>query len=216
MVTRHEFLEELHQVIKPHHYLEVGVQYGTSLKLAHAADTAIGIDPVPQTWAAGNQSIFSMTSDEYFQYHMAPEETVDFAFIDGSHVFEDALRDFINIELHSHPKTVVVFDDMLPMSHEMAAREMIPGYWTGDVWKLHRIFTLQRPELQCILVDTEPTGTMVVTGLRRNDQALPMTYPQIIDEYLSVTEVPDFILDRRLALPVHTALHSVRAFLTDL
>lgn len=214
MVTRHEFLTELHKVVQPRRYLEVGVQYGHSLKLAAAADTAVGIDPVPQCMAVGNQSIFSMTSDEYFMYHMPPEETVDLAFIDGSHVFEDALRDFINVELHSHPSTVVVFDDMLPQTTEMANRQMVPGHWTGDVWKLHKIITLQRPELQCLLVDTEPTGTMVVTGLRRTDQALPMTYPQILDQYLTVTEVPEVTRDRRFAVPAEVALNSVSTFLS--
>lgn len=213
VVTRHEFLAQLHKVIQPRHYMEVGVQYGTSLNLAESAEVAIGIDPVPQCRAFGNQQIFPVTSDEFFMYHMAPEDWVDFAFIDGSHLFEDALRDFINIEQHSHTKTVVVFDDILPTTVEMASREMVPGHWTGDVWKIHQVLQVHRPELTCILVDTEPTGTMVVTGLNRRDQALPATYPQILDKYIEITEVPDFILDRRFALPAHTALFSVSEFL---
>lgn len=212
-MTRHEFLAELHKVIKPRRYLEIGVQYGTSLNLAADAEIAIGIDPVPQCWATGNQKLHAMTSDDYFLYEAAPEDTYDFAFIDGSHRFEDALRDFINIELHSHAKTVVVFDDVLPTTTEMAAREMIPGHWTGDVWKIHRVLTLHRPELECLLVNTEPTGTMVVTGLRQSDRALPMTYPQIVEQLLDVTEVPDPILQRMWAVSPNLALGDVSQFL---
>ena len=46
IATRHEFLEQLHLALKPKTYLEVGVQHGTSLVLAHGAELAIGIDPI--------------------------------------------------------------------------------------------------------------------------------------------------------------------------
>ena len=39
---------------------------------------------------------------------------VRLAFIDGMHLFEFALRDFINTERHCSPKAVIVFDDILP------------------------------------------------------------------------------------------------------
>ena len=33
-MTRHEFLQALHELLHPEVYLEIGVQYGTSLALA--------------------------------------------------------------------------------------------------------------------------------------------------------------------------------------
>src|SRR5262245_53047739 len=102
----------LHDLLKPKVYLEVGVQYGLSLDLAYAAEVAIGIDPNPLRGPNGNEQIFTMTSDEYFG--TMDQLPIDFAFIDGSHLYEDALKDFINIAALCHEKSVVVFDDVLP------------------------------------------------------------------------------------------------------
>lgn len=204
-MTRHQLLTELHQRLQPQFYLEVGVQYGTSLNLAVHSKTAIGVDPEPQCRAHGNQQLYTMTSDDYFQY-MFTGDRIDFAFIDGSHLFEDALRDFINIEMHSHEGTVVVFDDVLPLTQEMTSRIMVPGHWTGDVWKVSRILHSYRPDLHCLLVDTEPTGTMIVSNLQAKDPVLPMVYSQILDEYLAKEEVPVEILNRSTALPPKLAL----------
>lgn len=199
MVTRHEFLTQLHNILRPTKYLEVGVQYGASLNLATFSQSAIGVDPRPLCHPYGNQQIFPVTSDDFFTYYMAPEDWTDFAFIDGSHLFEDALRDFINIEHHSHERTVVVFDDVLPLNSEMTSRTMVPGHWTGDVWKLYPILKSYRPHLSFILADTEPTGTMVVWNLDRNDVTLPSYYEDIVSKYVDAP-VPDYIVNRVVAI----------------
>lgn len=163
MTTRHEFLAQLHDTLKPRGYLEIGVQYGTSLALAKCP--AIGIDPAPMLQGhVKDTQLFIMTSDDFFQNNpLDEEETIDLAFIDGMHLFEYALRDFENIERYANPRTVVVFDDVLPRNQHEAAREQCPGDWTGDVWKVPRMIENFR-ELEVYLVDTEPTGTAVVYG----------------------------------------------------
>ena len=66
------------------------------------------------------------TSDEFFNRrhpfaHLAGQP-VDLAFIDGMHLSEFALRDFINTEKFCHAGSVVVFDDMLPRNVIEAGR----------------------------------------------------------------------------------------------
>lgn len=168
-MNRHDFLAALHARIRPTVYAEIGVQTGASLALS-AAPLSIGIDPYPiiaQGLLGANHLVFSETSDSYFA--KGAEELastwVDFAFIDGMHLFEYALRDFMNIERRSHPKTVVVLDDVLPRNKEEATREMRTVDWTGDVWRVYYWLKLFRTDLTLMLTDTEPTGTLVVTGL---------------------------------------------------
>jgi len=194
-MQRHDFLARLHETLKPKTYLEVGIQHGTSLNLAQNAEVAIGIDPHPQTQAHGNQVIFAVPSHVYFT-QVSQDLRIDFAFIDGSHLFEDALQDFVNVRRHSHKGTVVVFDDMLPYSDAIAGRSETPGHWTGDVWKVYEILTQNCPELEVTLIDTAPTGTMVVQGLDQPSSVQRLDYDSVVARYMQVTKVPEYILQR--------------------
>lgn len=165
MTTRHEFLQLLHGLVQPRTYLEVGVQHGWSLQLS-SASRSIGIDPNPLVGKSPKYTIYQMTSDEFFDKETGWDDDladpIDLAFIDGMHLVENALRDFANIEKHCHDRSVVVFDDVLPTTVAMAAREQCPGDWTGDVWRVYDILRERRPDLVLVLVDTQPTGLLVV------------------------------------------------------
>jgi len=168
MTTRHEFLAQLHELLKPETYLEIGVHNGESLLLADCL--AFGIDPDPKTPyrpVRSNEYLFHVTSDEFFGTYGGNIHPSDLVFIDGMHLWEYALRDFFNVERDSHTDTVVVFDDVLPYNAEIAARTMPPGGdWTGDVWRVWPALTELRPDLNKMMVDTFPTGSLVVWGLK--------------------------------------------------
>lgn len=177
-------------------YLETGVQSGLSLQLSNAAFSA-GIDPSPLLTSHRHHRIYSMTSDEFFDAESGWSDDlpgpIDLAFIDGMHLFEYALRDFHNIETHSHPETVVVFDDVLPRNQGEAARVQCAGDWTGDVWKVWLYLRRHRPDLRLIICDTEPTGTLIVTGLGREGEA-----PRQVDVlgFSENARVPHYVLNR--------------------
>lgn len=233
MVTRHQFLAMLHQVLQPRGYLEIGVFSGDSLRLVNRGTPAVGIDPNPHLHGhfPGTTMVKRRTSDQFFEdFHPMldgePENEeqvalnwlpyLDLAFIDGMHLFEYALRDFMNIEQYSNPRTVVVLDDVLPRNQHEAAREQCPGDWTGDVWKVPRILQSTRPDLQMHLVDTEPTGVAVVYGLDSTSTKLQDVYDQAITWGLDQWEtVPQEVLDREGAIPAEEALVRVSAYLEE-
>jgi hypothetical protein len=202
VVTRHEFLAKLHDVIRPRTYLEVGVQSGASLALAQGTVTAIGVDPHPALsvgvpfWA----KIHEQTSDEFFTLtaKRVLKDPIDLAFIDGMHLWEFALRDFMNIEKFASPDGTIVFDDVLPYNREIATREQPPGDWTGDVWKVVKILEGWRPDLNLRLVDAKPTGLLVIRNLDPDSQKLKRNWASINENY-GPLELPDDILDRRHA-----------------
>lgn len=194
-MTRYQFLAEVHTLLgEVENYLEIGVQTGASLALAGAAGTAWGIDPAPvlqPEYSRPNQRVKAQTADEFFDCQACERPTIDFAFIDGSHLFEDALRDFVNVQAHSHKGTIVIFDDVLPYNQDIAWRHQPPGDWTGDVFKIPHILERYQPELRGMLVDVQPTGALVVWGLDPREQRLQRAYPRILDEYLNGTyEIP--------------------------
>ena len=166
MTSRHEFLAMLHERLKPRGYLEIGVFSGDSLRLVHRGTPALGIDPDPHLHGhfPGTTQVARTTSDNYFETGPPALEHIDLAFIDGMHLFEYALRDYLNIEQYANPRTVVVLDDVLPRNQHEAAREQCPGDWTGDVWKVPKLLESNRPRLHQHWVDTSPTGTYVVYG----------------------------------------------------
>jgi hypothetical protein len=98
-----EVLRRAHETIQPAVYIEIGIDEGSTLRLALPGTQVIGIDPCPKLTvpARANTEIFHMTSDEYFANNSPP--LAQMAFIDGMHQFEHALRDFQNLECAMHP-----------------------------------------------------------------------------------------------------------------
>lgn len=219
MVTRHQFLAMLHNQLQPRGYLEVGVHTGDSLRLASQDTQAIGIDPVPLVdfrRVPVNQSIFTMTSDAFFEEKAAVlnEVPIDLAFIDGMHLFEFALRDFMNIEQYANARTVVAFDDVLPRNQAEASRVQCPGDWTGDVWKVTNILDTWRPELRTVLVDTAPTGTLLVWRLDPGNRVLHDRY-KILEKVFQLDQwdlVPTSVLDRATAVSPQEALERIKGW----
>jgi hypothetical protein len=155
-----------------------------------------------------------MTADTFFGEHfLAVPEPIDLAFIDGSHLFEDCLRDFINIEQFCGPKSVVVFDDMLPYNQAIAERIQPPGDWTGDVWKVWSILYDYRGDLEIYAVDTFPTGTLVVFGFPGNNDErnnLYHKYDKIVSDWSEDDAVPGYVLRRDNALQPEAALALIK------
>lgn len=170
-MDRYEFLTELHKIVKPRRYLEIGVQTGASLTLAREAETAVGVDP-----DMGNLShdctfatLVETTSDEFFAAEpdfTGPdgESWLDLVFIDGLHHAEQVWRDLYNAATVAHPDTVYVLDDVLPRNQVEASRDMCPGDWTGDVWKVYAGLSNMGGVTLKLLVDTFPTGVLVIKG----------------------------------------------------
>ncbi len=186
-----EILKNIHLFLEPTTYVEIGVQRGESFKLAKLSTISIGIDPQPQITyqIPDNSKVFSVTSDEFFQsYNLLTElkgHRIDFAFVDGLHLFEQALKDFINIEKYSSKNTVVCFHDTLPLDEITSRRKRVTRFWSGDVWKIVPILKKYRPELKIFTVATKPTGLTAVTNLNSNSKILSDHYGDIVNEYMN-------------------------------
>ncbi len=187
-LQRHEFLRRVHGILSPRTYLEIGVNDGASLTLSRVP--SIAIDPAFKVTKeiSCDVQLARATSDDFFAAEKPTahfgELPIDFAFIDGMHLFEFALRDFINVEKHSTWSTVVVFDDMLPRDVPEAARDRHTKYWAGDVYKLIPVLHRYRPDLKVIPLDTHPTGLLLVLGLDPTSTTLQDNYDEIIKDFV--------------------------------
>lgn len=195
---KHELLAKIHTLINPEMYLEIGVQTGKSLALAKCE--AIGVDPMPQIRVKlGDNAHIARTTSDHFFYSEANHlivKPLDFVFIDGMHLFEYALRDFINVEKLSSKHTLVVIDDIYPGHPAQAERVRRTRAWTGDVWKLLVVLKRYRPDLELIMLDAYPTGLLLITGLNNSNTILQDAYKEIIEMFKDINVPPSDILNR--------------------
>jgi hypothetical protein len=185
-------LAAIHAQLKPRTYLEIGVSSGATLELAHTATRALGVDPEPKLKKppGPNARIYALPSDDFFSEVDVAKELdglpVDLAFIDGMHLFEFALRDFIAIEpLCSHTSTVLVHDTY-PLNRVTAARERTTQFWSGDIWRLVLVLKKYRPDLAVHTIAAVPTGLTVIRNLDPGSRILKERLASIIAEFLAL------------------------------
>lgn len=206
-----DFLAGLHERLEPPTYLEIGVRGGDSLALSRAR--SVGIDPA---FAIKREldcplTLVRATSDDYFaRPALAPFDgrPAALAFIDGMHLFEYALRDFVNVEAHADWWSVIVFDDILPRDVDEAARDRHTTAWTGDVYKIALVLRRHRPDLVCLPIGTRPTGLLAVVGADPASAVLRDRYDALVAEHVvdDPQPVPVDVFRRRGVLDPETAL----------
>jgi hypothetical protein len=182
------------------------VDSGASLCRARPPTCAIGVDPAPRISAplATETHIFTETSDEFFARGrlngFLGGQSLELAFIDGLHSFEQSLLDFINMERFCGPQSVILLHDTYPLDEATQERVQRTQFYTGDVWKT--VFCLKnfRPDLDVFTIATAWTGLTVVAGLDPQSRLLSDHYRGIVEEfrdlpYASVQDKMDSVLN---------------------
>ena len=209
-----EFLKGLHEAVRPRAYLEIGLRHGDSLALADCP--ALGVDPAfnLRVELGDNVQLLRETSDEFFA-RPRPLKPLggakpDLAFIDGMHLAEFALRDFMNVEKLARWTGAIVFDDILPDRPAITARDRRTRAWTGDVYKVLGILARHRPDLICLRVGAQPTGLLLVLGLDPANRTLAIRQDLLLEQVVvpDPQEVPADVLERHGVLEPERVLAS--------
>jgi hypothetical protein len=202
-------LKTLHTLLKPRTYLEIGAEVGISLSLAECASVAV--DPAFRLTKDVIRSkpslhLYQTTSDAFFR-SFDPigilGDKIELAFLDGMHLYEFLLRDFMNTERYCRPNSVVALHDCVPTDLVMTRRfqnnpeNTLPPAWTGDVWKVVPILKKYRPDLAITVADASPTGLVLITNLDPSSRVLEASYATIVREMAEV-DLASYGLDRFL------------------
>lgn len=187
-----EWLKKLYHHLKPKTVIEIGVSQSASLACIPPPTVAIGVDPVPsvifplQTEA----HIFAETSDEFFNRRNVREllggAPLSIGFIDGSHLFEQALRDFMHLETYCGPTSVIMFHDTVPLDELTQRRVPETHFSTGDVWKTILCLKHYRPDLDIFTIATPPTGLTLVLGLDPSSNVMKENYDQAVARFVDI------------------------------
>ncbi|MEI6463804.1 MAG: class I SAM-dependent methyltransferase [Verrucomicrobiota bacterium] len=185
-------LARIHEYTKPATYLEIGIDQGDSLEIVKPETLALGIDPNPRPRRplGPNHRVFAQTSDDFFKRNDVKAELgdrpVDLAFIDGLHLFEFALRDFISLERFCSADSIILIHDVYPIDRTSAARERASWFWSGDIWRLILALKKYRPDLMVNVIGTRPTGLGIVQNLDPDSRVLVDRQDEIIKEFMAL------------------------------
>ena len=190
-----KFFRRLHRQRLFDWYLEIGCRSGGVFRSVRSK--TIAVDPFFKITddVMGEKPelhIMQKTSDAFFAsgFLDACGIRLSLTFIDGMHLFEYLLRDFMNAERASSPDGVIAMHDCCPFGYAMCTRDLenLPkAAWTGDVWKLLPILRQYRPDLRIDVLDCPPTGLVVVSGLDPGNRVLFDAYDDIVDAWRDVT-----------------------------
>lgn len=184
------WLERIYTSLAPESVLEIGIYQGVSLAKVRAPTKAIGIDPNPTiTYPLRAEThIFAETSDQFFSQHRAQkllgDRPLSVAFVDGLHLYEQVLRDFINLESCCGQRSIILLHDTVPLDEATQSRSMDTQFHTGDVWKVLLCLKHYRPDLDIFTIATAPTGLTVVTGLNPTSTILKDNYEEAVSRFI--------------------------------
>ena len=182
-------LSRIHEELMPQTYVEIGVSQGRSLTLANKNAQTLGIDPRPiiKHELPPKNKMYEMPSDDFFARHQLFEELgaqhLDLAFIDGLHEFEQALKDFINLEKYASSRTVILIHDCFPATELFTLRGSGFGFWAGDVWKVIVCLKETRPDLKINVIPTFPSGLGIISNLDSTSTVLSENLNAVMEKY---------------------------------
>ena len=202
----YHLLHAAHCLLRPRRYVEIGVSNGKSLSLTQQGSSVLGVDPLTGDVdhlffhsPNATPTLFKLTSNEFFQNDCM--NTIwgtlpfDMAFIDGLHLFEQALMDFIHLEQRSSPDSIIFIHDCLPINITGAERERTTMVWTGDVWKVIHCLKQVRPDLEIVTFPVRPSGLAMVRRLDSSSKLLSTQFDTIVTHFLNA-KLPEDMPER--------------------
>jgi hypothetical protein len=182
-------LRWIHEILRPSNYVEIGVRQGDSLRAALPDSTCIAVDPTPALVGPlpPRTRLLPITSDTFFKSYdlcgLLGVSHFSLAFIDGLHLFEQALLDFIHLEKLARHSSIVMLHDCLPLDRITSERTRTTHFYSGDVWKLPMCLTVHRPDLRAVTIRTAPTGLCLVSRMDPSSSLLDRHYAEYVAEY---------------------------------
>jgi hypothetical protein len=212
-----EVMRWVHQILKPSIYIEIGIEGGDSLGNTLPTTKLIGIDPFPQCASRDNADIYAMTSDNFFARVEAGTISgvrgYSLAFIDGLHTYDQALRDFINLEKLSSADSVIMLHDCIPLDEISSSNPRTSQFYTGDVWKTLLILVRNRPDLKICIVPAWPSGLVLVNGLNSRSEVLDEKFSVLVDQYRPLTFADYSSVVSELPPPTPNEEEAIKQFL---
>ncbi|BCS88389.1 class I SAM-dependent methyltransferase [Pseudodesulfovibrio sediminis] len=188
-MTRAELINLICAHVRAKDYLEIGISKGQTLSSVIASNRT-GVDPAPRLaeledrYRAGMNGVrmFTLESDPFFADNT---ETFDVIFVDGLHLYEQAIKDVLNAFNILNPGGFVIAHDLLPEKEEEAARDRDSYIWNGDVWKIMLDLNTYHPGVEKFVVNSD-CGMGVLWPSDPEQRFDPVFHQEILEADFSV------------------------------
>jgi hypothetical protein len=196
-------IARLHRHLQPKTYLEIGVLNGDTLAIAECPSIAVDPNLEINQDVIGAKSaclLFQISSDAFFARYNPKTllgERIDMALIDGLHLYEYVLRDFLNMERNMKRNSVLLLHECIPTDAHICRRrfedQTFAGdsphadLWAGDVWKAVVAVKNSRPDLRIHAFNAVPNGLIAITNLDPASEVLADRYFDIVAQYRKIT-----------------------------
>lgn len=138
-------------------YFEIGVGDGSNFNLIKIKNK-FGIDPEPYK-ESKSKNVYLMTSDEYFDYIIQPNQKFDLIFIDGSNLENQVTKDINNSIKHLNKDGCIIIKNCNP-TNKVYQRENFYNNgqylpWNGTTWKSYAKLRMNNPNLSMRVINCE-------------------------------------------------------------
>jgi hypothetical protein len=189
---RNSWLDRFFTVLSPEIAIVIGIGEGGSLARVRPPTRAIGIGPNPSLTCQpkAETHIFPESSDAFFARggldELLGQVPLGVAVIDGSHLFEQALRDFIHLEPYCGPRSVILLPNTVPLDEATQSRVRHTQFHTGDVWKTVLCLKHFHSDLEVFTIPTPLTGLTVVTGFGAQARVPADRYDEAVARFIDL------------------------------
>lgn len=156
-INRTSIINHLITKYKVKKYLEIGIRDGSNFNQIKLKNK-YGVDPEPSSDCKGD-TIFLMTSDEYFDYIKESKIKFDLIFIDGLHLEEQVTKDIQNSLRHLNKNGFIIMHDCNPPTRFHQRETYLSGgkylEWNGTTWRSYAKLRMQVPNLKMHVVNTD-------------------------------------------------------------
>ncbi len=188
-MNRAELINLICAHVRAKDYLEIGIAKGQTLSNV-IAPNKMGVDPAPRLNEIS--SIFhpglhgarlcKLESDHFFADNT---ETFDVIFVDGLHLYEQAIKDVLNAFNALNPGGFVIAHDLLPENEDEASRERDSYIWNGDVWKIMLDLKTNYPGVGQFVVNAD-CGMGVLWPIDHTQRFEPGFHEEILEAPFSI------------------------------
>jgi len=224
-MTRLELLNLIARMTNARDYLEIGVAEGNTLANVIAPNRT-GVDPAPRYYAMNAERLAAIKamevheseSDHFFAHNT---RTFDLIFVDGLHLYEQAMKDLLNALDVLNPGGFVLVHDLVPLEAAHAARNRTTELWNGDVWKV--VFDLWRHHKNVgYFVMDDDAGVGVLWKKHEDARFAPVWHEYIRDlgyevmeqagpEFMNKVAPDEALLRARIAQVLEGKVQDIRA-----